>query len=86
MFCKIQTHPLVREGSLLEEANKCKSKENLKSGHELHSAAKHQDQLADCQSQIQLQLHNAKQNIKLLLKLYDILMITIIASLKWGVM
>jgi hypothetical protein len=42
-----QTHPLVREGPLHEEASTCLTKEHVKSGHGPQRAARHQDILAD---------------------------------------
>jgi hypothetical protein len=45
--CKIQTHPLLREGALHEETSKYQTKGNLKSGNGPQRAAQHQDKLAN---------------------------------------
>jgi hypothetical protein len=42
---KIQTRPLVREGTLHEEGRRRQTKEHVKSGHGPQRAARHQDRL-----------------------------------------
>jgi hypothetical protein len=47
VHCKMQTCPLVREGTLHKEASTRQTKEHVKPGHGPQRVARHQDVLAD---------------------------------------